>query len=63
MDSYVYCSIVYNNQDISSVQFSHSVVSNSLQPHDIEAKCPQIREWIKKNGTLLSHKIMRSCHL
>ena len=64
MDSYVYCSIVYNNQDISSVQFSCSVMSDSLQSHDIEAVKVPTDRWIdKEQWNSLEIKYIRSLKL
>ena len=37
------------NKEFSSVQFSRSVVSNSLQPH--ESLCTEVRDIVQETGT------------
>ena len=59
MHHHVHCSIIYNIQEawkqpqLSSVQFSHSVVSNSLRPHEWQharPPCPSQTPGIYSNS-------------
>ena len=38
MQSNLHCSTIYISEDISSVQFSSSVVSGSLQPYESQRR-------------------------
>ena len=62
MDPDVHCKTVYTNQNVfSSVQFSHSVMSDSLQPHEPQharLPCPSPTLGVYPNSRPLS----RWCH-
>ena len=69
MRGQAYCSIPYNSQEVpttefiqfSPAQFSHSVVSNSLQPHEPQhprPSCPSPTPRVHPNSCPLS----RGCH-
>ena len=62
MDPDVHCKTVYTNQNVfSSVQFSHSVVSNSLRPHEPQharPPCPSPTPGAHPNSCPLN----RWCH-
>ena len=41
-------------EDIQSVQFSHSVMSNSLRPHELRSPCPLATPGVHPNPCPLS---------